>query len=59
MDFAKLPIGFAMALAQNEIALNKYGAMSEAQKNAILDRAHTADSNEEMHQIVADITKDT
>jgi len=55
MDFYKVPIGFGMALAMNEPAMNAYAAMSEAQKRAILDRAHHARSEAEMHRIVAGI----
>ena len=52
MDFYKVPIGFGMALAMNPNALNAYSAMTEAQKQAILDKAHNARSEQEMHQIV-------
>ncbi len=55
MDFYKVPIGFGMALAMNEPAMAAYAAMDEAQKQAILDKAHHARSEKEMHQIVAGI----
>ena len=55
MDFYKVPIGFGMALAMNPNALNAYSAMSEAKKQAILDKAHQARSQQEMHQIVSSI----
>ena len=55
MDFYKVSIGFGMALAMNEPALNAYSAMTEAQKQAILDKAHNARSEKEMHQIVNSI----
>lgn len=57
MDFYKVPIGFGMALAMNPPALNAYSAMTEEQKQAILDRAHNARSEKEMHQIVNSIAK--
>ena len=53
MDFYKVPLGFGMALTMNPSAMNAYSAMTEEQKQAILDRAHKADSEAEMHQIVA------
>lgn len=56
MDFYKVPIGFGMALAMNPLALNAYSAMTEDQKQAILDRAHNARSEKEMHDIVNSIT---
>lgn len=55
MDFYKVPIGFGMALAMNPPALNAYSAMTEEQKQAILDRAHNAHSEREMHDIVNSI----
>ena len=36
MDFYKVPIGFGMALAVNEPAMNAYSAMTEDEKQAIL-----------------------
>ena len=56
MDFYKVPIGFGMALAMNEPAMAAYAAMTEDQKQAILNRAHNARSEKEMHQIVNSIT---
>ena len=57
MDFYKVPIGFGMALAMNEQALAAYAAMPEPQKQAILNRAHNARSEKEMHQIVSSIVQ--
>ena len=55
MDFTSVPIGFGMALAQNEAAVNAYAMMTKEEKNAILAKAHQARSQQEMHQIVAQI----
>ena len=52
MDFTKVPIGFGMALAVNEPALNAYAAMTEQQKQAVLRKAHNARSRQEMQSIV-------
>lgn len=52
MDFYKVPIGFGIALAMNEPAMAAYAAMTEQQKQAILNKAHNARSEKEMHQIV-------
>lgn len=57
MDFYKVPIGFGMALAMNEPAMSAYAAMTEEQKQLILDKAHNARSEKEMHQIVNSIAK--
>ena len=55
MDFAQMPIGFSMALAQNEAAMKAYAAMTREQRQAVLNRAHNARSRGDMHRIVADI----
>ena len=55
MDFYKVPIGFGMALAMNEPAMAAYSAMSEEEKQKILNKAHHARSEEEMHRIVSSI----
>jgi hypothetical protein len=57
MDFDKVPIRFGMALAMNEPAMNAYSAMTEEQKQEILNRAHNARSEREMHTLVASIVK--
>ena len=53
MDFGKLPIGFAMALAQNQPAMEAFATMSQPQKQRVLTQAHNARSEAEMHQLVA------
>ena len=55
MDFATVPIGFGMALAQNEKAVNAYAMMTKEEKNAILAKPHNAKSSEKMAQIVSAI----
>ena len=52
MDFYKVPIGFGMALAVNEPAMNAYSAMTEEQKQAIRNKAHNVRSEREMHDLV-------
>lgn len=55
MDFYKVPIGFGMALAMNEPAMAAYSAMTEPQKQALLNKAHNARSEKEMHSLVASL----
>ena len=55
MDFTAVPLGFGMALAQNETAVNAYAMMTKEEKNAILAKAHNAKTRQEMAQIVSDI----
>lgn len=57
MDFAKVPVGFGMALAQNEAAMAKYAAMNETEKQAVLNQAHNARSEIEMRRIVSGIAE--
>ncbi|MGM9590774.1 MAG: hypothetical protein ACI3V0_11485 [Faecousia sp.] len=57
MDFAEVPIGFGMALAQNEEAVNAYAMMTKEEKNEILRKAHNARSEREMNQIVREIVE--
>ena len=52
MDFYKVPVGFGMALAVNEPAMNVYAAMTEEQKQAIIDKAHNVRSEWKMHELV-------
>ncbi|MBE6975672.1 MAG: hypothetical protein E7439_00525 [Ruminococcaceae bacterium] len=59
MDFYKVPIGFGMALAVNEPAMNAYSAMTETQKEAVLERAHNVRSEKEMYDLVASLASGT
>ena len=47
-----MPVGFGMALGQNELALSVYASMAPAQKAAVLEKARRARSGDEMQQIV-------
>ena len=53
MEQTELPLGFGMALAQNEAAMQAFEAMTETQKQAVLHRAHAVGSKREMQQLVA------
>lgn len=52
MDLTKVPAGFALALAQSELALGVYAGMNDEQKRMVLDKARRARSADEMRQIV-------
>ena len=52
-NYNSLPIGFGMALAMNPPAFNAYSNLTEEEKDALIERAHHAGSEEEMHDIVA------
>ena len=53
MNFQEVPIGFGMALAQNEAAMVRYAHLPEAQKQAVLKKAHALHSRQEIYSLVA------
>ena len=53
MDSLELPLGFGMALAQNEQAMHAFEAMTEAQKRAVIEQTHAVTSRREMQQLVS------
>lgn len=57
MDFTEVPIGFGLALAQNEEAMNAFAMMAKEEKQAIWNKAHNARSEKEMHQIVNNLVQ--
>ena len=59
MDFSGVPVGFGMALAQNEEAMNKFAMMTKEEKQTIWNQARHARSEFEMHRIVSSIAEDT
>ena len=59
MDFYNVPFGFGMALAVNEPAMNAYAAMTEEQKQEILNKAHNVRFEKEMHDLVASLANGT
>ncbi len=52
MEYNELPLGFAMALAQNPKAMQKFSNFSEEQKKEIINGTHNMHSKEEMQQYV-------
>lgn len=55
MTSMELPLGFGMALAQNEAAMKKFESMTESEKQAILQQTHNIKSKREMQQLVASL----
>ena len=56
-DFNALPIGFGMALAMNPPAFNAYSSLTAEEKDALIERALHASTEEEMHEIVAKLCR--
>ena len=55
MDFKEVPIGFGMALARNEEAMNAFAMMTAEQKQAIWEKARSVRSKAQMQQLVGSI----
>lgn len=56
MESNMLPLGFGMALAQNEAAMKRFESMTEAEKQALIQRTHQVRSKREMQQLVNQLT---
>ena len=55
MDHSTVPMGFAMALAQNETAVNAYAMMTQEEKASFLAKAHQAKTKNEMQQLISNL----
>ena len=51
----ELPVGFAMALAMNELAMKKFESLSPAEKESIVQQTHNVKSRHEMQHLVMSI----
>ena len=54
----EMPVGFAMALAMNPDAMQKFAAFSEAKKQEIIAGTHAVNSKEEMRRYVESLVND-
>lgn len=59
MDVFQLPLGLGMALAQNEQAMARFDALSEADKKAFVEKTHSVHSKSEMRSLVNSLTDST
>lgn len=57
MERSEMPVGFAMALAMNPEAMEKFATLGEEQKRAIIEGTHSVKSRDEMHRYVESIIK--
>lgn len=48
----ELPLGFGMALAQNEAAMQRFELLSDAEKQAVIQKTHSIRSKQEMRRLV-------
>lgn len=56
MQKQDLPLGFGMALAQNEPAMRVFESMSEPEKEAFILRTRSVRSKQEMEKLVSGLT---
>lgn len=55
MDKIELPLGFGMALAQNEAAMQRFEALAPQEKEAVIRQTHQVNSKREMHSLVKNL----
>lgn len=58
MDKRDLPLGFGMALAQDELAMKKFESMTESEKASIVQQTHSVHSKQEMQRLVSSLIED-
>ena len=51
-----LPLGFSMALAQNQTAMKHFASLTEQEKQVVLHRAQHVRSKSDMRQLVSSLT---
>ena len=52
-----IPMGFGMALAQNEKAMEYFSSLSSEEKQSVIARTHNINSKEEMQAYVQKLTE--
>lgn len=57
MSKIELPLGFGMALAQNETAMQKFESLTEEQKQSVIQQTQSVKSRREMQQFVSDLVQ--
>lgn len=56
MNSIDLPLGFGMALAQNESAMKNFEKLTESEKAAVIEKTHSLKSKSEMQNLVSSLT---
>lgn len=52
MKNSEMPIGFSLALSQNQKAMQKFAGLSDYEKKKIINGTHSIKSKQEMHEYV-------
>lgn len=55
MNKNDLPLGFGMALAQNESAMKQFESLSETKKADMINKSHHVNSKKEMQSLVSSL----
>lgn len=58
MQNGQLPLGLAMGLGMNTEAMNRFGSMSEAEKEDLIFKARDAKTKEEMERIINSLSEE-
>ena len=58
MDYNNIPLSLGMAITSNKAAMDRFVDMTEAEKEAFIDRSSDAMSKEEMEKLVNTLTED-
>ncbi|MDE7130642.1 MAG: hypothetical protein K2O65_02430 [Lachnospiraceae bacterium] len=58
MDYNNIPLSLGMAITTNQAAMDRFVDMTEAEKEAFIDRSRDVMSKEEMEKLVNTLTED-
>lgn len=56
VDHQEMPLGFSFALAQNPEAMQRFSALSQPERERILQKAHSVSSKREMQALVSELS---
>lgn len=57
MDYSDLPVGFGMALLQNEDAMKQFEGLDESQKQAVINKTRKINSKNDMKCFVNSLSE--
>lgn len=58
MDYNNIPLSLGMAITANQAAMDRFVDMTEAEKEAFIDRSRDVMSREEMEKLVNTLSED-
>lgn len=58
MDYNNIPLSLGMAITSNKAAMDRFVDMTEAEKEAFIDRSRDVMSREEMEKLVNTLAED-